>query len=479
MKKLSIQKASIFISCSILAAPTLQAQEKTNVLFIITDDLNCYLGSYGHPVVKTPNIDRLAEKGLLFQNAYCNYPVSGPSRASMMTGLYANQTNILANAIYLRDKMPDVTTLPQVFKEYGYTATRIGKLYHYNNPGDIGTPGHDDPLSWTHTINPIGRDKAEEDKIFSLRPGHFGATLSWLAADGDDEEQTDGIVATEAVNQLKKYSETGEPFFLGVGFYKPHTPFVAPKRYFDMYPREQIQVPRVPEGYFETIPQPARDIIAMRKEQLNLHDTLAVAAIQAYFATISFMDAQVGRILDALEQFGLEENTVVIFTSDHGYHMGEHGHYQKRTLFELSTRVPLIISYPGQKTRGVVTGSIVEMIDFYPTICELAGLPYPDFVSGKSFVPVLENPKKKIRSDALTHTVFRGYSLISSKYRYNRWGDGGPGMIELYDKKNDPLEMNNLAGTQKYSGTIRRLDRKIQKRIERSEIRPEELTILD
>ena len=454
---------SIFIA--LLLTYSAEAQEKMNVLFIIADDLNCYLGSYGHSLAKTPNIDRLAEEGLLFENAYCNFPLCGPSRASMMTGLYPDQNNVKGNAILIRDRVPDAVTMSQVFIENGYRATRIGKIYHYNNPGDIGTPGHDDPASWSHTINPRGRDKDEEDQIFSLVPGSFGAILSWMAADGTDEEQTDGIVATEAIAQMEKHAATGEPFFLGVGFYKPHTPYVAPKRYFEMYPRELIRVPEVPEGYLESLPVPAQNILTQRKSQIDLPDSLAVSAIQAYLATISFLDAQVGRVLDALEENGLKENTIVVFTSDHGYHMGEHGHYQKRTLFEYSARIPLIISYPGQGSRDRRTGSFVEMIDFYPTLCEMAGLDYPEHISGKSMVPVLNNPRKKIRTDALTQTVSDGYSIITKRYRYTRWGDGGEGMLELYDKKSDPAEMINLAGNKKYGKIIEKLDKRLTVRI--------------
>jgi iduronate 2-sulfatase len=448
------------------------AQDKKNVLFIIADDLNCYLGPYEHSIVKTPNLDRLAESGIVFTNAYCNFPLCGPSRASMMTGMYPDQTNIKANAILLRDRMPNAVTMSQVFINNGYTATRIGKIYHYNNPADIGKPGHDDPDSWTHTINPRGRDKDEEHKIFSLIPGSFGATLSWLAADGTDEEQTDGIAATEAISLMKQYSKNKEPFFLAVGFYRPHTPFVAPKKYFDLYPRDKIQVPRIPDGYLETLPEPARNIIRQRKEQLNLPDSLAISAIQAYYATITFMDAQIGRLLDALEETGLIENTIVLFTSDHGYHMGEHGHYQKRTLFEYSARIPLVISYPGQKTRGRITDSMVEMIDFYPTLCELAGLSYPENISGISMVPILQNHRKSTRVDALTQTVFDGYSLVNHRHRYTRWGEGGPDMIELYDRKSDPEEMNNLARTGKYVKIINKMDKKLTERVVKAKKQP-------
>ena len=230
------------------------------MLFLICDDLNCDLSCYGHPQVRTPNIDRLARRGVRFEHAYCQYPLCGPSRASFMTGLYPDQTLIHRNAIYVREHLPDVITLPQLFRSAGYFATRIGKIYHYNVPKHIGTSGHDDPYSWNYTINPRGRDVDEEHLIFSLRPGSFGGTLSWLAADGSDDEQTDGIAAQAAVRLLADYARQERSFFLAVGLYRPHTPYVAPQKYFDMYPLEQIEVPRVPAGYLDTLPVPARKI---------------------------------------------------------------------------------------------------------------------------------------------------------------------------------------------------------------------------
>ena len=253
-----------------------------NVLFLICDDLNCDLGCYGHPQVQSPNIDRLAIRGVRFENAYCQYPLCGPSRASFMCGLYPDQTLVRRNAIYVREHVPNVQTMSQMFRRAGYFATRIGKIYHYNVPKHIGTSGHDDPYSWDDTINPRGRDKADEPLIFSLRPGSFGGTLSWLAAEGTDREQTDGIAASEAVRLLKEYAETEKRFFLAVGLFRPHTPYVAPKKYFDLYPREAIVVPQVPDGYLETLPKPAQQSLQRKKDQIDLPDDLARQAIQAY-----------------------------------------------------------------------------------------------------------------------------------------------------------------------------------------------------
>ena len=273
---------------AVLLAAETSEESRPNVLFLICDDLNCDIGCYGHPQVKTPNIDRLAARGVRFENAYCQFPLCGPSRASFMTGLYPDQTLVRRNAIYIREHVPNVKTMSQMFRDAGYFATRIGKIYHYNVPLHIGTSGHDDPYSWDYTINPRGRDRDDEPLIFSLVPGSFGGTLSWLAADGTDREQTDGIAADEASQMLKQFAEEDTPFFLAVGLYRPHTPYVAPKRYFDMYPLDQINVPSVPNGYLETIPAPARRTITRKKDQLDLDPALARQAIQAYYASITF-----------------------------------------------------------------------------------------------------------------------------------------------------------------------------------------------
>ena len=326
-------------------------------------------------------------------------------------------------------------TIPQTFRLEDYFAVRIGKVFHYNVPRHIGTAGHDDPYSWNYTINPRGRDKDEEDKIFSLVPDSFGGTLSWYASEGEDTEQTDGIAATEAVQLLEKYSKSGRRFFMTVGLYRPHTPYVAPKKYFDLYPLDEIRVPEVPANYLSTIPKPAAASIRRKKDQIDLRDDLARQAIQAYYASISFADAQLGRVLTCLQDTGLAENTIVVFTSDHGYHMGEHGHWQKTTLFENATRVPLIISGPGVIDKGKSTDGLAELVDVYPTMTELAGLTTPKSVSGKSLVPILKDHSTTVRSNAFTQ-YSNGYSIRTSGIAY-RVGDKGEFGAELYDHESD------------------------------------------
>lgn len=462
MRLSALTAVLLFSWCTNLCAAAPQPQ-RPNVLFLICDDLNCDIACYGHPLVKTPHIDRLAERGVRFEHAYCQYPLCGPSRASFMTGLYPDQTLIHRNSIYIREHLPDVNTMSQMFRDAGYKATRIGKIFHYNVPRHIGTSGHDDPYSWNNTINPEGRDVHDEDKIFSLTPGSFGGTLSWLAADGTDEEQTDGIAATEADRVLRQFAASQTPFFLAVGLYRPHTPYVAPKKYFDMYPPDKIRVPTVPDGYLETLPEPARKSIT-RKKQHDLKPELARQAIQAYYASITFADAQLGRILNTLQDTGLDQNTIVVFTSDHGYHMGEHRHYQKTTLFENATRVPLVFAGPGITATGETADSFAEMVDFYPTLADLCDLKKPKFLAGVSLVPALQDATAVPRTSAYSQ-YDSGYSLRTSRYRYTEWGHDGELGIELYDHQTDSEELHNLADSAAHQSTIAELAQELRSRI--------------
>jgi arylsulfatase A-like enzyme len=454
------------------AAPP--AAGKYNVLFLIADDLNCDLGCYGHPLVKTPNIDRLASRGMRFERAYCQFPLCGPSRASFLCGLYPDQTLVQANSVFVRDRVPNVLTLPQHFRNHGYTPVRVGKLYHYGVPGTIGTDGHDDPPSWDRKFNPRGRDKDDESKVFTLVPGQYGGTLSWLAADGEDAEQTDGIGAGMAVKLLEEFAGK-QPFFLAVGFYRPHTPYVSPKSYFEKYPRENISVPQVPQGYLKTLPEPAVATLGAKKVNIDLADETKREAMQGYYAAITFMDAQLGRVLDALERVGLADNTIVLMTSDHGYHMGEHGHFQKMTLFENAAHVPLIVSVPGMKNAGGRSRSLVEMVDYYPTLAELCGLPLPKHLAGVSQARVLDDPAAQPRIAALTKLP-AGYTLRTDRYRYTEWGMDGVDGAELYDHQSDPQELMNLATDASHSTTVADLSKQLRERIAQAKKVPEGLT---
>ncbi len=451
-----------------------QIEEKTNVLLIIADDLNCDLGTYGNLIVKSPNIDLLSERGILFENAHNQYPLCGPSRASFMTGMYTNQTKITRNNMNLRNSVPDVITLGQRFRQLGYQSVRIGKMFHYDNPSAIGTSGNDDIYSWDQTINPYGRDKIEEYKINTLSPRKYGGTLSWLASDGKDDEQTDGIAASEAIKKLNEFAKSGTPFFLAVGFFRPHTPFVAPKKYFGLYDREKIEIPKTPINYLATLPEPAVKSIRAKKNQLDLKKELAQEIKEAYYSTISFVDAQVGRILDNLKANGLDKNTVVVFTSDHGFHMGEHGHWQKQTLFENSTRIPLIIYAPHFENKGAKSMSPVELIDLYPTLMDLTNINTPPHVVGKSLTPIMKNINASVRESALTRWR-NGYSIKTRRYRLTKWGQNGELGYELYDHKNDKNELVNLASHKDYNEVMDSLKLMIEERINDASNKPEGL----
>ena len=432
---------------------------KLNVLFIVSDDLNCEIGAYGNTVISTPNLDNLAKKGVMFGNAHNQYPWCGPSRASFMTGLYPDQTKVKQLRIYLRQAIPKVITLGQRFRQENYHSVRIGKIYHYHNPRDIGTAGHDDNYTWDQTVNPYGRDKVEEYKINTLKPKQYGGTLSWLEADGTDEEQTDGIGATEAIKFLDKFAKSGENFFLAYGLYRPHTPYVAPKKYYDLYETKKMEIPTSSDQYLKSLPIPAA--VSVRDKgvvQNNMDINTAKTIKEAYYATTSFVDAQVGRVLDKLKETGLDKNTIVVFTSDHGYHLGEHGHWQKRTLFDNSTRVPLIVSGPGINKDQKLMDAPIELIDIYPTLMDLVGIKTPEFVSGKSFAPLLKDSSAVVRKSALTElgvslsqgSKVQGYSIKTDRFRLTQWGRNGVLGFELYDHIYDKGELNNLSNDKSY-----------------------------
>jgi uncharacterized sulfatase len=350
----------LFLVSHLLAAAT-----KPNILFIAADDLSCALGCYGDPIAQTPHLDRLAATGVTFLNAYNQLPLCNPTRASVMTGLRPDTIKVYDLDRHFRDEVPDAVTLSQQFMKNGWWAGRVGKIYHYNVPASIGTDGFDDPPSWQKTVNPIGRDKTDEHLVFNAEPHRkISAALSWLAADGKDEEQTDGMIATEAIKLMEE--KKGEPFFVAAGFFRPHTPFVAPKKYFDMYPLEEMRLPFAPSDDRDDIPT-AAFAHNCPIPHYGLDELTCRKAMQAYYACVSFVDAQVGRMLDALDRLDLTDNTIVVFWSDHGYHLGEHnGIWQKRTLFEQGARAPLIIRNPMSRGNGQACRRIVEFIDIYP-----------------------------------------------------------------------------------------------------------------
>jgi len=461
---------------AIIAPPAVAISpgDRLNVLFIISDDLNTFLGCYGDPRAKTPNIDRLAQRGVRFERAYCQYPLCGPSRNSMLTGLYPNSTGILANQQIFRQTIPSQWSLPQLFRQTGYFVARLGKLYHYNVPNSIGTDGHDDPASWELEMNPAGVDRLEDiPHICSLIPGEFGGVLSWYASPHPDPKHTDGILAADAEWVLQRCArQENRPFFVAVGFFRPHTPYVAPRDpYFGYYSPEEMPLVHGVNQDQADIPPAA--LQSFKKEQQMLTDDLRRQCVQAYYASVSFLDAQVGRVLDALDRLGLANNTIIVFTSDHGYHMGEHGLWQKMSLFEQSARVPLLIVAPNVSRPGTVVAAPVGLIDVFPTLAELCGLAAPPNLQGQSLVPMLRDASVEGRGWAITQVgrnrnarsgpdkPYFGYSLRTPRWRYTEWDEGREGS-ELYDHEQDPQELTNLAHDPAHATTVDTLSKQLR-----------------
>ena len=448
-------------ACAVLCLTAGIASAQTrrpNVLLIMADDLNNDLGTYGHPLVKTPHIDRLAARGIRFERAYTQFPLCSPSRVSLLTGLRPDTTGVHDLTTDFRKNLPDVVTLPQLFKRNGYVSARVGKIYHYGNPGQIGTSGLDDPASWDEFVNPRGIDKDEEDKLTNFTPSRgIGSTLAYYASPAPDEAHTDGKVALETIALLEKYKD--RPFFIGAGFYRPHCPFIAPAKYFDLYPLARIPAPAAFDS--SKVPPPAWFTIP---PHWGIDEQAQRETIRAFYASTSFLDANVGRLLDALDRLGLAQNTIVVFVSDHGYHLGEQGQWMKQTLFERSARAPLIIAGPGVAVRGRGSSRIVEFLDLYPTLASLSGLQPPAGLHGRSLVPLLKNPSAKWDHVAMTQVrrpgnpPFFGYSVRTEKWRYTEW-DGGKRGAELYDELADPQELNNLADDPRHERVRRDLRR--------------------
>lgn len=438
-----------FVLCSLalllgLAASAADAPKKPNVLFIAVDDMNNDLGCYGAKI-QSPNIDKLAKAGVKFDRAYCQFPLCSPSRSSLMTGLRPDTTRVFDLAYHFRTGLPETLTLSQLFMKNEYYVARVGKIYHYGNPGDIGTNSLDDKASWQERVNPAGRDRtALEKDIINYSKTGLGASMSFLAdKTGAPEEHTDGKVATETIRLLEEHKD--KPFFIACGFYKPHCPYIAPQKFFEPYPLDTMKLPDITDAKSK-YPAPALASTGPWPYQGVTVDQ-ARECKQAYYAAISFVDSQIGRVLDSLDRLGLRENTIVVFWSDHGYHLGEHGLWHKQSCFEESARVPMIISTPGMKTAGTVCARTVELLDLYPTLADLAGLSAPKNLEGVSLKPLLDNPATEWKRPAYTQVQRGGgpgHSVRTEKWRYTEWAFGEKG-AELYNHETDPQELTNLA----------------------------------
>ncbi len=454
----------LLLAVAAMPASAQPAPKRPNVLLIMADDLSDDVGTFGHAQVKTPHLDRLAARGVRFTRAYTQFPLCSPSRVSMLTGLRPDAAGVHDLQTDFRTVIPDVVTLPQMFRRQGYVAARVGKIYHYGNPGQIGTPGLDDPASWDHTVNPRGIDKDEEPLLTNYTPQRtgFGSSLAYYASPAPDEAHTDGKVATETIALLEQHRD--RPFFLAAGFYRPHCPYIAPKKYFDQYPLETVAAPAdIPRA--GDIPAPAW---FTNPPHWGLDATQQREIIRAYYASIAFLDANVGRLLDALDRLGLTDDTIVVFVSDHGYHLGDRGQWMKQTLFERASRAPVIVAGHGVSDRGAASPRVVEFLDVYPTLADLAGLTPPAGLHGRSLRPLLADAQAAWDHPAITQVrrgaapnTFMGYSIRTAHWRYTEW-DGGARGRELYDADADPGELRNLVADPDHRDTVDHLRRQLQ-----------------
>ena len=468
----------IIIVCLFSTLTFGQQNEKMNVLFIITDDLTATaVSSYENKACNTPNIDQLASEGVRYTMAYSQYPVCGPSRASMMSGYYPNATKTFGYVSGRENIGPDRKMLPQLFKDNGYYTARVSKIYHMGVPIDIetGSNGKDDEASWTERFNSQGPEwKAigEAELVQGNPDGSIerkgGNVMTIVKAEGDDLVHSDGRTAQKAIELIKKHKN--EPFFLAVGFVRPHVPFVAPKSYFEPYPFEQVILPKKVDGDWDDIPKRGINYVTSVNGQMSLDQQKK--AVSAYYAAVSYMDAQVGKVLNALKEEGLEDNTIVIFTSDHGFHLGEHDFWMKVSLHEESVRVPMIIKVPGKKPA--VCNSFVELLDLYPTISELAGLMPSKHIQGKSLVKTLDKPKHKVRDMAFSVTQGgKTFLLRDNKWAYIQYNEDASAGIELFDMEKDPKQYTNLAKNPEYAKVVDDFQKKLKKKLK--EVRTNDL----
>jgi len=423
-----------------------QQRDKPNVLFIISDDLTATaVSAYGNTACQTPNIDLLASEGIRYTHAYSQYPVCGPSRASLMFGYYPTATGTYGYVSGRDNVGPDRKSWAQLFKDKGYYTARVSKIFHMGTADMInGANGADDDVSWTERFNsqdPLWHAEGEGELVqknpYGLEPPKQGGNLmSIIRAEGGDSDYSDGKTADKVSELLRKHKD--RPFFIAAGFFRPHVPFVAPKKYFHSYPYEQVILPPKVADDWDDIPAPGINYVTSLNGLMS--EEQEKKAIAAYYSTVSYMDRQLGEILQTLKAEGLENNTIIIFTSDHGYHLGEHDFWMKVGLHEESVRVPLIIKMPGK--QPAVCHSLVELIDLYPTVAELAGLRASPHLQGKSLVATLDNPEHQVRDMAFSvstngKTLGDAFLVRTGKWSYIQYGEDAAQGMELYDMEYD------------------------------------------
>ena len=433
------------------------AANRLNVLLIVSDDLRDTVGCYGNAVVKTPNIDRLAARGVRFDRAYVQYSVCNPSRTSFMTGLRCEQTKVVENTVMFRTVLPDVVTLPQLLRQHGWYGAAYGKIYHLGGGRDEAERRRwmDLPKSWDEAD---AFKATPEGRVLEGR-NLTGGVLKWCewgAAAGTDDDQPDGQNALHAIRAIERQHAAGKSWIIGAGFHRPHDPFISPKKYFDLYPSGSMRIYHDPADITPAHPMSVGGG-GFQKAFDAFTETERQEFQRAYYAGVSFMDVQVGRLLDRLDRLKLWEQTVVIFIGDNGYHHNERNWWNKNTLFERSCRVPMIVAAPGAKA-GDVCRSLVELVDLYPTVADYCGVPPPHKLAGESLRPLLENPARRGKKAAFTLVVRGqgryGQTVRTDRWRYTRWSDGA---AELYDETADREETRNLAANPLHTATIQEL----------------------
>lgn len=461
------------------------AAKPLNVLFIISDDLTLTaLSSYGNTVCRTPNIDRLAASGTRFTRAFCQGTYCGPSRASFMSGYYPHATGVLGYTSP-RPAIGDRATWAQHFKRAGYYTARVSKIYHMGVPGGVEEKGPgadyhgaDDAASWTERFNSPGPEwraagagETLEGNPDGTRPVVGGNTFVVVEADGDDEVHSDGKTAAQAVELIRQRQGRAEPFFLAVGFVRPHVPFVAPRKYFAPFlPYEKLALPEKVPGDWDDIPKAG--INYKTSANMKMDERRQKKALGGYYACVAFMDAQVGKVLDALTQAGLDDSTIVIFTSDHGYHLGEHDFWAKVSLRDESAMVPLIIRVPGKKPA--LCHSFTELLDLYPTVASLCGLEVPARLQGRNLARVFDDPSYRGRDTAFSVAPSsKGFLLRDERYAYLQYQEDAAGGIELFDAVKDPKQYTNLALRPEYAAVVQEYRGKLAAKL--AEVRTNDL----
>ncbi len=444
-----------------IASVAQAADKPMNVLFIISDDLTpTALSCYGNTVSQTPNIDRLAAQGTRFTHAYCNATYCGPSRASFLSGYYPHATKVFGY-VSPRPKIGERATWPQYFRNNGYYTARVSKIYHMGVPGGIesGGDGADDPISWVERFNSPGPEwkapgdgETLEGNPDGKKPVVGGNTFVVVEADGDDLVHSDGKTAAKAVALIEQHAQAEQPFFLAVGFVRPHVPFVSPRKYVEPYkPYAKNQLPEKVPGDWDDIPKQGINYKTSKNMKMDIRRQKK--AVGGYYGAVAFLDAQVGKVLDALEASGEADNTIVIFTSDHGFHLGQHDFWAKVSLHEESASVPLIIKVPGHEPA--VCDSLTQLLDLYPTTAALCGLKPQDRLQGKDISPLLSNPKEIVHDEILNVSPMQnGFLLRTADWAFIQYNEDASGGMELFDMHKDPQQYNNLASDPDYADLV-------------------------